>query len=77
VPEKNAFNFIDLFSGIGGFHAVLGGMGGQCVLASDIDEKAKKVYKLNWGIEPRGDLRKFATSTRVSAPPADTKISVL
>ena len=56
---------------------MLGGMGGQCVLASDIDEKAKKVYELNWGVEPRGDLRKFATPTRVSAPPADTKVSVL
>ena len=77
MPHKSAFNFIDLFSGIGGFHAVLGGMGGQCVLASDIDEKAKRVYELNWGIEPRGDLRKFATSTRVSDPPATTKISVL
>jgi DNA (cytosine-5)-methyltransferase 1 len=77
VPHKNSFNFIDLFSGIGGFHAVLGGMGGECVLASDIDEKAKKVYQLNWGIEPRGDLREFATPTRVSAPPVDTKISVL
>ncbi len=56
---------------------MLGGMGGQCVLASDIDEKAKKVYELNWGVEPRGDLRKFATRTRVSAPSADTKVSVL
>ncbi len=77
MSPKNAFNFIDLFSGIGGFHAVLGGMGGHCILASDIDEKAKTVYQLNWGIEPRGDLREFATPTRVSAPPIDTKISVL
>jgi DNA (cytosine-5)-methyltransferase 1 len=77
VSSKGAFNFIDLFSGIGGFHAVLGGMGGQCVLASDIDEKAKRVYELNWGIEPKGDLRKFATSTRVTAPPSDTRVSVL
>ena len=77
MPKKYTFNFIDLFSGIGGFHAVLGGMGGQCVLASDIDERAKKVYELNWGVEPRGDLRKFATPTRVSAPPANTKVSVL
>ena len=77
MSAKGAFNFIDLFSGIGGFHAVLGGMGGRCVLASDIDEKAKKVYELNWGVEPKGDLRKFATPTRVSAPPADTRVSVL
>jgi DNA (cytosine-5)-methyltransferase 1 len=77
VPQKVAFNFVDLFSGIGGFHAVLGGMGGRCVLASDIDENAKNVYQLNWGIEPRGDLREFATPTRVSAPPVDIKISVL
>ena len=77
MPQKNKFTFIDLFAGIGGFHAALGGMGGECILASDIDERAKKVYELNWGIKPRGDIREFATSTRVSAPPSTASISVL
>ncbi len=77
MSSQGSFNFIDLFSGIGGFHAALSGMGGHCVLASDVDENAKKVYELNWGMKPKGDLREFATPTRVSAPPTNTKVSVL
>ncbi len=50
------FKFIDLFSGIGGFHQGASWAGGECVLASDIYEIANKTYKENYGIEPRGDI---------------------
>ena len=48
--------FIDLFSGIGGFHQGASWAGGECVLASDIDIVANQTYKLNYGIEPKGDI---------------------
>lgn len=50
------FKFIDLFSGIGGFHQGASWAGGKCVLASDIDKIANQTYKENYGIEPRGDI---------------------
>ena len=50
------FKFIDLFSGIGGFHQGASWAGGKCVSASDIDKIANQTYKENYGIEPKGDI---------------------
>ena len=50
------FKFIDLFSGIGGFHQGASWAGGKCVMASDIDKVANQTYKENYGIEPKGDI---------------------
>ena len=51
------FKFIDLFSGIGGFHQALSSFGGKCVLASDIDKNAIKVYQNNYGIDSNINIR--------------------
>jgi DNA (cytosine-5)-methyltransferase 1 len=51
--------FIDLCCGIGGFHQALKNMGFECVMASDIDEECRKNYKINYNIEPKGDLTKI------------------
>ena len=50
------FKFLDLFSGIGGFHYGLSKCGGQCVMASEIDVTAIETYKKNYGITPAGDI---------------------
>ena len=47
------FKFIDLFAGIGGFHAALEPLGGICVFASDIDDSAREIYELNWDIHSK------------------------
>ena len=52
------FKFIDLFCGIGGFHQAMSELGGECVYASDIDPECRRIYKLNYGIEPDGDITK-------------------
>jgi len=53
---RKKFTFIDLFSGIGGFHFGLSKIGGKCVMASDIDPYANETYKKNYNMEPKGDI---------------------
>jgi len=59
---KQRFTFIDLFSGIGGFHFGLSKIGGKCVLASDIDLIANESYKKNFKVVPCGDILKVKPS---------------
>lgn len=54
---KKRFKFIDLFSGIGGFHQALKNIGGECVFASEIDKYAIETYKENYGINSGIDIR--------------------
>lgn len=51
--------FIDLFSGLGGFHLALDSLGHKCVFASEIDESLCELYKSNFSIEPHGNLRQI------------------
>lgn len=59
--EKTGFRFIDLFCGIGGFHEALKHVipSATCILASDIDENARKTYEANHGLKPVGDIKKI------------------
>jgi len=62
------WRYIDLFSGIGGFHYALKSFGAECVLASEIDKKAAKQYFINHGILPEGDIIDLKTK---EIPPYD------
>ncbi|GAB2678242.1 DNA cytosine methyltransferase [Thalassiella azotivora] len=65
-----SFRFVDLFAGIGGFHAALSAFGGECVYASEIDERAAAVYERNWHVPPAGDIVE-ATENRMDVPDHD------
>lgn len=54
---EDKFDFIDLFSGIGGFHLALGNLGGRCVFACDIDKFAVQTYGENFHMDSYGDIR--------------------
>jgi DNA (cytosine-5)-methyltransferase 1 len=61
MSEAGGFRYADLFAGIGGFAAVFEALGGEHVYSVEIDEHASRVYALNWGRSPYGDITKDAT----------------
>ena len=71
------FHFVDLFSGIGGFHHALAApeFGGQCVMACDIDEKCRDVYRSTWPAMPeqwiKDDIRALTRSEDGTDRPLD------
>jgi DNA (cytosine-5)-methyltransferase 1 len=54
-----ATTFIDLFAGIGGFHAAAGAFGWDCVFANEWDPEAAAVYEKNWELNPLGNIHDF------------------
>ena len=50
--------FIDLYSGLGGFHIALKRLGHECVFASELDSDLALLYEKNFGITPAGDIRR-------------------
>lgn len=64
------FRFVDLFAGIGGFHAALSALGGECVYAVEKDAAAAKVYETNWRTPAHGDIVED-TEGRMAVPKHD------
>lgn len=71
MSTEPAFRYVDLFAGIGGFAAALTAFGGKGVYSVEIDAAASKVYELNWGHSPLGDITKDATDTVMNVPAHD------
>lgn len=65
------FTFIDLFAGIGGFHQAMRSLGGECVMAAEINQACIDTYNLNFTTSEghiRGDVKKIDPTT---IPPFD------
>lgn len=73
MVKKNKFKFIDLFAGIGGFHQAMKALGGECILASEINQACIRTYRKNF-TKTRivGDIREVAKQ-----PEAIEKFDVL
>lgn len=66
VSSKARFRFVDLFAGVGGFHQAMRYLGGECVMAAEINEECQKTYRLNYRTEEKeiyGDVTKIAPDT--------------
>ena len=70
-----SFRYIDLFAGIGGFHAALSSLGGECVYAVEINAQAAAVYQKNWGIDPTGDITMDVSDHKVKVPEHDVLVA--
>ena len=70
-----SFTFADLFAGIGGFHAALSPIGGECVFVSEWDKYAADTYTAHWlqdsEIEVSGDIRTLTEGEVVAVPKHD------
>jgi len=60
TPTPSKFKFIELFAGIGGMRIPFHEMGGECVFSSEIDPACQKIYELNYGVKPAGDITRIA-----------------
>src|SRR5699024_11216832 len=56
---KRDFKYVSLFSGMGGFDVALNNLGGECVMASEVDKWANKSYKHLYGFDTAGDVTKI------------------
>ncbi|MBK5262476.1 MAG: DNA (cytosine-5-)-methyltransferase [Peptostreptococcaceae bacterium] len=56
---KDNFTFIDLFSGIGGFHQAMEKLGGKCLFASEIDKYCTETYYENYKIDAQVNIREI------------------
>lgn len=62
---ERTFHYVDLFAGIGGFHAMLDHAGGQCVYVSEIDREARETYARNW-IDPLPENERPIVNTDIA-----------
>ena len=63
--------FIDLFSGLGGFHKALSELGHTCVFSSEINTELKQLYFENWGIKAHGDIIEIVENNISKIPDHD------
>lgn len=73
-----SFTFADLFAGIGGFHAALSPLGGECVFVSEWDEHAAETYSNNWlqnsSLQVLGDITKITEENLSKVPRHDVLV---
>ncbi|MDO5670115.1 MAG: DNA (cytosine-5-)-methyltransferase [Corynebacterium sp.] len=73
-PPTQSFRFVDLFSGLGGFHVALRDLGGEAVFAAEWEPTLNALYKDNYGIEPWSDLNELETDDDIAREVPDHEV---
>lgn len=77
MPKSPApFKYVDLFAGIGGFHAMLDHAGGHCVYVSEIDREARNTYLRNWVDHLPEEERPIINTDITIDTPEDARVAV-
>ena len=64
--SEEAFRFVDLFAGLGGFHVALDKLDGRGVFAAEREPKLKALYKVNFGVDAWGDLNELSSDETIA-----------
>lgn len=58
MEDQSKIRYADLFCGLGAFHeAFKRSAHFECVFACDINDRVRRIYEANHGLEPAGDIR--------------------
>lgn len=69
--SSEAFRFVDLFAGLGGFHVALDELEGRGVFAAEWQPTLKALYKVNFGIDAWGDLNELSSDEIIAGSVPD------
>ena len=70
--KAHTLKFVDLFSGIGGFHLAFHSLGAACVFASEIDKAARATYRHNiYKISPQLFTENYFHNNILAINPVD------
>lgn len=68
------FKFVDLFSGLGGFHVALKSLGGVGVFAAEWEPTLNALYKTNFKIQPWTDINDLKTDEDIKLQVPDHNV---
>ncbi|WP_448129379.1 DNA (cytosine-5-)-methyltransferase [Stenotrophomonas rhizophila] len=72
--SSEAFRFVDLFAGLGGFHVALNGLAGHGVFAAEWEHTLRALYKVNFGVDAWGDLNELSSDEMIASTVPDHHI---